>query len=75
MSKTIDISIRCLHCHKTFRSPIWFGDSNSFDTSILFGNLAQCPHCQNMTGCNKDNVCALFEDGGWLGNNALKGQG
>jgi hypothetical protein len=71
MSRTIEISIRCLHCQKKFRSPIWFGDSNSFDTATLFGNQAQCPNCKRMTGCNKDNFYALFEDGGFLGNKAF----
>jgi hypothetical protein len=67
MSKTTEISIRCLHCNQWFRSPIWFGDSKAFDTSILFANKAACPHCHKMTGCNKENFRARFEDGGFLG--------
>lgn len=67
MSKTIEISIRCLNCQKWFPSPIWFVDSKSFDTSQLFSNQAQCPHCKKMTGCNKENFYARFEDGGFLG--------
>lgn len=67
MSKTISIEIRCQHCHGWFASPIFFGDSSSFDTSMLFGNLAQCRHCGKMTGCNKENFRARFEDGGHLG--------
>jgi hypothetical protein len=67
MSKTESIEIRCQHCRKWFPSPIFFGDSESFDTSALFGNLAQCRHCGKMTGCNKENFRARFEDGGHLG--------
>jgi hypothetical protein len=67
MAKTKEISIRCLNCNQWFPSPIFFGDSESFDTSTLFGNLAQCPHCGKMTGCNKENFRARFEDGGFLG--------
>jgi hypothetical protein len=67
MSKTVSIEIRCLHCKSWFRSPIFFGDSESFDSSQLFANRAQCPHCSRMTGCNKENFRARFEDGGHLG--------
>lgn len=68
MSKTKSIEIRCEHCRKWFPSPIFFGDSESFDTSVLFANKAQCRHCGKMTGCNKENFRALFEDGGFQGN-------
>jgi hypothetical protein len=64
MSKTIEISIRCLHCRQWFKSPIWFGDSESFDTSTLLQNVTPCPHCKKMTGCDKKNFRARFEDGG-----------
>jgi hypothetical protein len=67
MAKTKEISIRCLHCREWFASPIFLGDSETFDTSILFNNQAQCPHCRRMTGCDKDNFRARFEDGGFLG--------
>jgi len=67
MSKTTDISIRFLHCNKAFKSPIWFDDSKSFSTATLFANQAQCAHCGKMTGCNKENFRARFEDGGFLG--------
>ena len=71
MSITTDISIRCLHCQTWFPSPIWFDDSESFDTSILFANQAQCPHCKKMTGCNKENFLARFKDGGFLGKKTI----
>ena len=67
MSKTKEISIRCEHCRQWFPSPIFFGDSESFSASILFANKAQCHHCGKMTGCDKENFRARFEDGGFLG--------
>jgi hypothetical protein len=67
MSKTKSIEIRCLHCREWFRSPISFGDSDSFDTSQLLKILTKCPHCRKATGCNKENFRARFEDGGFLG--------
>jgi hypothetical protein len=71
MSKTIEISIRCLHCQSWFPSPIWFDDSESFDPSVLFANQAQCPQCKKMTGCNKENFFARFEDGGFMGKKTI----
>ncbi|AMO69618.1 hypothetical protein DOK_15029 [gamma proteobacterium BDW918] len=67
MAKTTEISIRCEHCRKWFPSPIFIGDSNSFNTALLFNNQAQCQHCDKMTGCDKENFRARFEDGGFLG--------
>ena len=67
MSKTKSIEIRCQHCREWFASPIFFADSESFDSSLLFGNQAQCAHCGKMTGCNKENFRARFEDGGHMG--------
>jgi hypothetical protein len=67
MAKTLEISIRCEHCKQWFPSPIFIGDSESFDTSVLFGNIAQCPHCLKPTGCDKENFRARFDDGGFLG--------
>lgn len=67
MSNTTDIQIKCLNCSNWFKSAIWIGNSETFDTAILFGNLQQCPHCGKMTSCNKENFKARFEDGGFLG--------
>jgi hypothetical protein len=68
MAKTQEISIRCQYCRQWFPSPIFFGDSQSFDTATLFNNKAQCHHCHKMTGCDKENFRARFEDGGFIGN-------
>jgi len=69
MSKTTEIKIRCLHqdCRAWFDSAIWLGNRQSFEGSMLFGNQQQCPHCHRMTGCNKENFKARFEDGGHIG--------
>ncbi|MGI8467417.1 MAG: trigger factor [Pyrinomonadaceae bacterium] len=66
-SRTKKVEIQCLHCERWFQSPIYFGDSQSFDTSALEGNTVQCPFCGKMTGCNKDNMRVGFEDGGFIG--------
>ena len=67
MAKTKEISVRCLHCREWFPSPIFLGDSETFDSNVLFNNRAQCPQCGQMTGCDKNNFRARFEDGGFLG--------
>lgn len=66
-AKTIDIQIKCLHCAKWFPSGIWLGDRISFESGMLFGNKQRCPHCHQLTGCNKENFKARFEDGGFIG--------
>lgn len=38
MAKTVEISIRCEHCRTWIPSPIWPGESETFDTGILFNN-------------------------------------
>ena len=67
MAKTLEISIRCEHCREWFPSPIFFGDSESFNSSSLFANQAQCHHCNKMTGCDKDNFRVRFEGEGFVG--------
>lgn len=67
MSKTQVCEIRCEHCRTWFPSPIYFGDSESFDTATLSGNRFQCPACGKMSGCNKENLRLRFADGGFSG--------
>lgn len=69
MSKVKEIQIRCLDqsCNAWFNSPIFFGDSESFDTSTLIGNTVQCPKCGRMTPCNKENMRVRAADGGFVG--------
>lgn len=67
MAKTIEISIRCLNCREWLPAQVSFPDSESFDTSILFDDLAACFHCGELTRSNKENFRAKFEDGLLLG--------
>ena len=67
MSRVEKTEIRCLHCDEWFASPIGFGNNKTFDASTLKGNKAQCHHCGKMTDCNKENIRAHYEDGGFVG--------
>lgn len=68
MTQTKVLEIKCLNCGTWFPSPIFFGDIESFDSSFMQGNLAQCPKCNKMTGCNKENMRVISENGGFRGN-------
>jgi hypothetical protein len=39
----------------------------SFTTSLLKGNEAQCPHCNQITGCNKENIRINGTNEGFVG--------
>lgn len=67
MAKTTAIWIRCLNCREWVPAQIPFSDSESFDTSALFSDLAACFHCGELTRSNKENFRATFEDGSFLG--------
>jgi hypothetical protein len=69
MSKVNEIQIKCLEdsCGVWFPSPIFFGDTESFDTSTMQGNTVQCPQCRAMTPCNKENMRMRGKDGGFVG--------
>lgn len=63
------IEIRCQHCKEWFNSPIFIGGDLAFITATLSNNLAQCPHCRKMTGCDKENMRVRYKDskGGFIG--------
>lgn len=67
MPEVKELHIRCLNCNEWFKSPIFFGDLDFFDTSTMEGNQAQCPHCGKMTGCNKENMRVRTKDSGFVG--------
>ena len=71
MPRIKSIEIRCLRCIKWFRSPIQFGNTESFDTARLFMNLATCPHCGKTTGSSKWNFRMYSESGGLLGTDTV----
>ncbi len=63
--------IKCGHCGMKFRSPIFFADTDSFETATMMGNQAQCPQCGRMIHCNKENMSYVLADdeepGGFVG--------
>lgn len=69
MEKISGIQILCLNrnCVKWFPSPIFFGDMESLMSSTLIGNNAMCPHCGELTPCNKENMRVKSSDGGFQG--------
>jgi hypothetical protein len=72
MPEVKELQIKCLNCNQWFNSPIFFADFDSFDTSTMIGNQAQCPHCGRMTGCNKENMRVRAKDAGFVGDDTLK---
>ncbi len=69
MAKIKESYIQCGHCGTKFRSPIFFGDTDSFDTATTAGNTAQCPKCHKVIHCNRENMSYLLADdsGGFFG--------
>ncbi|MFE4133763.1 hypothetical protein [Peribacillus sp. YIM B13482] len=69
MDKITEIQILCLNrkCVQWFNSPIFFGDMESLMSSTLIGNIAQCPHCEEMTSCNTANMRVKSTEGGFRG--------
>jgi hypothetical protein len=69
MSEVKEIKIKCLNqgCERWFPSPISFGDTGSFSTSMLVGNIVNCPYCGSMTPCNKENMKVRAKDSGFVG--------
>ncbi|MFA5724596.1 MAG: hypothetical protein WC979_10160 [Candidatus Pacearchaeota archaeon] len=63
-----DCQIKCINCGKWISSPIAFGNSNSFFSSIMIGNKLKCPFCEKDTDCNKKNMrfIAKLEDSGFM---------
>ncbi len=72
MAKIKESFIKCGHCGTKFRSPIHFGDTESFDSATLSNNTAQCPNpkCRKTIHCNKENMSYVLADGsgGFVGN-------
>ena len=67
MDKVKTLEIRCTDCGTWFASPIFFGEMESFDTSTMIGNTVQCPNCNKMVSCNKENMRVRSENGGFSG--------
>lgn len=69
MAEIARIEVQCISCKTWFKSPIQSGTPESFDTSTLEGNNAQCEACGRMSPCNKENMRWARSDGngGWRG--------
>lgn len=65
----IKISFIKCKCGHRFNSPIFFGDTETFDLATTSGNKAQCPSCRTMIDCNKTNMSYVLADnsGGAVG--------
>lgn len=71
MNEVEELQIKCLNCNTWFPSPIFFGDLVSFDKSSMEGNTVQCPNCNKMTSCNKENMRVRASGGGFVGNKTV----
>jgi hypothetical protein len=69
MAEIKESFIKCPKCSTRFPSPIFFGDTISFETATTWGNTAQCPKCGDMVKCNKENMSYTLADdsGGGVG--------
>ena len=69
MTKINEVQIKCIKkgCGSWFKSPISFGDSQSFETTMMSGNTVQCPKCGTMTPCNKENMRVRGANSGFVG--------
>ncbi len=70
MAAIKQIIVKCGSCSAEFPSPIFLGDTETFDSGTLFGNRVQCPKCRTMISCNKENMRYILADkhGGFVGN-------
>jgi len=69
MAKIKSASIKCGHCGDKFPSPIFLGDTETFDSATVSGNIAQCPKCGGVVNCNRENMSYELADttGGFVG--------
>lgn len=56
VAKITEIQVRCVYCAAWVPSPIVFGETETFDTAMMAGNLLKCQACGKMTACNKENI-------------------
>jgi hypothetical protein len=67
MSEVQELHIRCLNCNVWIKIPILFGEFVSSFISKLVGEQVECPHCEKMTGCIKENMQFRAEDADFVG--------
>jgi hypothetical protein len=52
--------VRCVKCHRDFRSPVSFSTLDDFERAASIGLIAQCPSCFTRFECNSSNMyCEL----------------
>jgi hypothetical protein len=52
--------VRCVKCHRDFRSPVSFATLAEFERAAGVGLIAQCPSCYTIFECNGSNMyCEL----------------
>jgi len=52
--------VRCVKCHRDFRSPVSFNTLHEFERAAHVGLIAQCPNCFTIFDCNSSNMyCEL----------------
>lgn len=61
--KIIETLVQCQHCGHQSRSPIAFGDTQSFETATLVNNKTSCPKCTKPTPLEKRFMAYRLEDG------------
>lgn len=71
MARIKESFVQCGRCKTKFRSPIFFADTDTFETATTSGNITQCPSCNALISCNKDNMSYTLADssGGFVGEN------
>ncbi len=55
MGRSVEYSIRCVHCNEWFPSVILFSDTGPLNTARLGENQTQCPHCLETTEYSAKN--------------------
>ena len=67
MAEIRRVELQCKSCKTWFPSPVQCGDTDSFDSSTLFGNVFGCPAGGQFVSCNKENLRQTRSDGkgGW----------
>lgn len=57
------ITLKCGHCGTYNPSMIFFGNTESLESSFTSGNTQQCISCRKMINCNKENYSYVLADG------------
>jgi hypothetical protein len=67
MSEVKELHVRCLKCNEWISFPILFREFVSYILYKMEGEQLECPHCEEMTDCNKQNMQFRAQDAGFVG--------